>query len=74
MKKQDYKITYEKEDNVLNIWLSDEEIDSANQTGDVIIQLTKGGRLVCIKILNAVKFLKKLAKALPKEVKESVFA
>ncbi len=74
MKKQGYKITYEKENDVLNIWLSDEEIDSANQTGDVIIQRTKGDKLVCIKILSAVKFLKEQAKSLPKEVKESVFA
>ncbi len=74
MKKQDYHITYDRGDDILNIWLSEEEIDSAKQTDDVRIHLTKEDKLVRIEILNAITFLQAQAKSLPKDVKEAVFA
>ncbi|MBI4080272.1 MAG: DUF2283 domain-containing protein [Candidatus Levybacteria bacterium] len=49
MNKQEYRFTYEKEDDILNIWLSDEAFDYADQTGDVIIHFTRDGRPVYIK-------------------------
>lgn len=68
------KFIYEEEDDVLNIWLSHKDIDYAEQQGDVITHFTKERELVYIEILDASKFLREEAKALPKEIKETLFA
>lgn len=68
------KFVYEKEDDVLNIWLSKKKIDYAQQKGDVISHFSDDNELVYIEILDASKFLREQSKALPKEVKEAVFA
>ncbi|GEM_PF-885914 len=68
------KFIYEKEDDVLNIWLSNRKIDYAQQKGDVITHFTEDNELVYIEILDASQFLREQSKVLPKEVKEAVFA
>lgn len=65
---------YEKEDDVLNIWLSHKKIDDAQQQGDIISHFTEDGELVYIEVLDASKFLKEQSKSLPKEVKKTLFA
>ena len=68
------KFKYEKEDDVLNIWLSDRKIDYGDQTGDIIVHFTEDEEPVYIEILDASKFLKRQAEDLPKEVKQKFFA
>ena len=68
------KFIYEKEDDILNIWFSSDKIDDAYQQGDVIIHVAEDKEPVYIEILDASKFLQAQTKALPKDVKESVFA
>jgi len=67
------KFVYEKEDDVLNIWLSQKKIDYAEQAGDVIVHFTKNNDPVYIEILDASKFLQEQSKALPRELKQSMF-
>ena len=68
------KFKYEREDDVLNIWLSDEKIDYGDQTGDIIVHFTKDEDPVYIEILDASKFLKRQAEDLPKEIKQKFFS
>ena len=68
------KFKYEKEDDVLNIWLSDGKIDYGEQSGDIIVHFTKEEEPVYIEILDASKFLKREAEDLPKEIKQKFFA
>jgi len=62
---------YEPEDDVLNIWLSKQPIDYAEQTGDVIVHFTKDNEAVYIEVLDASRLLKDLGKTLPKNLKQS---
>ncbi len=68
------KFTYEKTDDVLMVELNDKKIDYAEQSGDVIVHFSPDREAVLLEILDASQFLRKQSKALPKEVKESVFA
>lgn len=68
------KFKYEKEDDVLNIWLSDRKIDYGDQTGDIIVHFTKDEEPVYIEILDASKFLKRQAEDLPREIKQKFFS
>jgi uncharacterized protein YuzE len=68
------QITYEQEDDVLNIWFSKKPIDYAEQFDTSIVHYTKDGEAVYIEILNASQLLKNLNKALPKKVREEIFS
>lgn len=68
------KFKYEKEDDVLNIWLSDRKIDYGEQSGDIIVHFTEEDEPAYIEILDASKFLKREAEDLPKEIKQKFFA
>lgn len=68
------KITYEKEDDILNIWFSPKPFDYGHQIGDIIFHSTAEHELVYMEVLNATEFLREEAKALPKELKQSLFA
>ena len=68
------KFDYEKEDDVLNIWLSRKRIDYAEQSGDVIVHFSKRNEPVYIEILDASSFLRAQSKVLPRELREAVFA
>lgn len=65
---------YEKEDDVLNIWLSKQKIDYAEQSGDIIVHFTEDNEPVYIEILDASNFLKREAEDLPQEIKQKFFA
>ncbi|OGM14031.1 hypothetical protein A3D84_02890 [Candidatus Woesebacteria bacterium RIFCSPHIGHO2_02_FULL_42_20] len=67
------EFVYEKEDDVLNIWLSKRKIDYAEQSGDVIIHFTKNSEPVYIEVLDASKFLRVQSRALPKDLRETLF-
>ena len=68
------KVKYYKEDNILVITLGNKPYDHAEMEGDFVVHFTKDGEPVRIEILDAAKFLSLEAKALPREVKKSVFA
>ncbi|MBU3979432.1 DUF2283 domain-containing protein [Patescibacteria group bacterium] len=68
------KFLYEKEDDVLNIWLSAQKIDYAEQSGDVIIHFTKDNEPVYIEVLDASHFLKRESEDLPKNIKQKFFS
>ena len=54
------KIKYEKEDDILNIWLSDKPYEYGEDNGDLVItHYTKDGEPVYIEILFASRFLGK---------------
>ena len=68
------KFVYEKEDDVLNIWLSPQKIDYAEQSGDIIVHFTQDNEPVYIEILDASNFLRREAEDLPKDIKQKFFA
>lgn len=70
------KIKYEKEDDVLNIWLSDKPYEYGEDNGDLVItHYTKSGEPVYIEILFASRFISKRAKkAFDKKSIHTVYA
>ncbi len=67
------KVKYNKEDDVLVIELNNKTIDYAEQTGDTIVHFSPKREAVLLEFLNASKFLKEEAKALPQDIKKSLF-
>ena len=57
------RISYNREDDVLVLEVSEEGIDYAEEVGPMIIHFTKEGRPVLIEILDASDFLAKITKA-----------
>ena len=68
------KVFYEKEDDILNIWLSKKPIYHAIDTDGVIVHFTKDNEPVYIEVLDASRFLKATAKDLPKEIQKQLWA
>ncbi|MEK9201232.1 MAG: DUF2283 domain-containing protein [Patescibacteria group bacterium] len=68
------KIQYFKEDNILVIELSKARYDHAEMEGDFVIHYTPKGTPVRIEILDAARYFKTQAEALPKDTKQSFFA
>ncbi len=68
------KFVYEKEDDILNIYLSEKSIDYAEQTGDMIVHFSKDAEPVYLEILDASIFLKRQAEDLPREIKQKFFS
>ncbi len=65
MKRDNAKMSYESEADVLRIETSRKAIDSATEMGNVIVHLTKEGTPVYFEILNASQFLKNALALLP---------
>ena len=60
MQKNNTKISYDREADVLSWELSREgKIDYASEVGDVIVHFTKENKPVYLEVLNASKFLQK---------------
>ena len=52
------KMRYDREDDVLMIWLAaDKKVDHAEQTGNSILHLTEAGEPVLLEVLNARQFV-----------------
>ena len=68
------KIKYYKEDDILVLKFSEEAADDAFEVDSAILEVDKNKNPVTLEILHASEFLKQQSKALPKDVKESVFA
>lgn len=71
---QNINTRYDKEDDVLMIFLGKGKIDDAQQTGSMIAHLSKKGELLLLEILNASKFLKDTYAVFPPEVRRQVLA
>lgn len=65
---------YHKEDDLLVIKLSNRPFKAAEKIGSFIVHYDKKREPVLIEILNASRLLKETSKALPKEVRESIFS
>lgn len=68
------KTRYDKEEDILMIFLGKGKIDDAQQTGNVIAHLSKKGELLLLEILDASKFLKEASAVFPPEVRRQVLA
>jgi len=68
------KFIFEKEDDILNIWLSHKVIDYAEQSGNIIVHFTENNEPVYLEILHASNFLREQSKALPNEIRKVVLA
>ena len=71
---ENIKTRYDKEDDVLMIFLSKGKIDDAQQTGNIIAHLSKKGEVLLLEILNASKFLKKTSQAFPPDIRRQVLS
>lgn len=58
------KYRYDKEDDVLMIWVSKDPVDYADKTGDVIVHFSKSDKPVLFEIIKASKFAKDVAGAM----------
>lgn len=67
------KIKYYKEDDILVIKFSDKPYDYAEMENDFVVHFSKDRKPVRLETLNASRFLKEQSKALPKEIKKTVF-
>lgn len=67
-------VKYYKEDDILVITFSKEAVRDSFEAGSAILEVDKNNEPVTLEILNASKFLKEESKALPKEVKKTIFA
>lgn len=68
------KYRYDKEDDVLMVFLGKGKIDDAQQTGNIISHLSSKGELLLLEILNASKFLKETSQAFPFKIRQQVFS
>lgn len=65
---------YDKEDDVLMVFLGKGKIDDAQQTGNVIVHLSAKGEALLLEILDASSFLKETSKAFPPDIRRQVLA
>ncbi len=66
------KYQYEKQDDVLTIWMSKEPVDYAEKTGDMIVYFSKKDKPVFLEVLNASAFFLEAAKVFPQSVRSAV--
>ena len=67
------KFRYDKEDDVLMVWFSQEPVDYAEQEKNLIINFSKENKPVLMEILDASEFLKETTKTLPLRIKQQIF-
>lgn len=67
------KIKYYKEDDILVLQFSEKAVDDAFEVDSAILEVDKNNNPVTLEILHASEFLKEQSKALPQEIKKSVF-
>ena len=65
---------YYKEDDLLVIKLSKKPFVAAEKLGSFIVHYDNKKQPVSVEILNASKLLKESSKALPKDVRQTIFA
>ncbi len=68
------KYRYDKEDDVLMVFLGKGKIDDAVQSGNIISHFSANGELLLLEILEASNFLEQTSKILPLQMKQHIFA
>ena len=68
------KYRYDKEDDVLMVFMGKGKIDDAQQTGSIISHFSRKGELLLLEILDASKFLKETSQVFPREIRQQVLA
>ena len=66
------KYRYDKEDDVLMVFMGKGKIDDAQQSGSIISHFSNKGELLLLEILDASKFLKETSSAFPQEIRQQV--
>ena len=68
------KTRYDKEDDVLMIFLGKGKVDDTQQSGNIIAHLSAKGEILLLEILEASKFLKETSQVFPSKIREQVLA
>ena len=68
------KFRYDKEDDILMIWFSNQKVDHAKQEKNVIIHFSKEEKPVLMEIMEASLFLKETSKVLPPNLRNCILA
>lgn len=68
------KVKYDKKDDAMMIWLSDEPVSYAEQSKSVIMHFSKDDKPVLLEVLKATEFLKLTSKKIPESIRKQVFA
>ena len=68
------KFRYDKDDDVLMVWFSNQKVDYAEQQKNIIIHFSKKDKPVLMEILDASEFLTQTSKILPEQVRHHIFA
>ncbi len=68
------KFKYEKEEDVMMVELSNDKIDYAEQSGDLIVHFSPKRKAVLLEILDASKFLEKAARSIPEKLKRQILS
>ena len=68
------KYRYDKEDDILMVFMGKGKIDDAQQTGNIISHFSSKGDLLLLEILDASKFLKETSQAFPASIRQQVLA
>lgn len=68
------KFRYDKDDDVLMVWFSNQKVDYAEQQKNIIIHFSKKDKPVLMEILDASEFLIQTSKILPTQIKQHIFA
>lgn len=66
------KYRYDKEDDVLMVFLGKGKVDDAQQSGNIISHFSSKGELLLLEILEASQFLKETSRAFLPEVRQQV--
>jgi len=66
-------IQYHRQSDVLTLTLSQESIDYAEQTGDLIVHFSPKRHAVLLEFLDASKFLTKLISSIPAKLVSGIF-
>ena len=64
------KYRYDKEDDILMVFMGKGKIDDAQQSGSIISHFSSKGDLLLLEILDASKFLKETSHAFPPEIRQ----
>lgn len=63
------KFRYDKEDDILMVWLSKSKVDYAEQSKDVIVHFSKDHKPVLMEILDASEFMKSASGKFPQQTR-----
>ncbi len=67
-------VKYYQEDDILVLTFSNNSVEDSFEVDSAILEVDKKNKPVSLEILNASKFLKAQGKALPPEVKKTLFS